>query len=142
MNSPPFPDDRVASSASAPPSRTPFVLAAIGSGVASLYWAGLTLLIALGAAFGSVSAAQIILPCVLIGLYAWRAVQVFKGDPDAGRRLLFLHGIGGISAVLQIVTGGPLMFVLQGIKLMIHVFGGVTAYMASRAPRLTEAPPW
>lgn len=140
MNSPRTPDDVVAPSS--PPNRTPFLLAAIGSAVASLYWAGLTALIAFGAAFGSVSAAQVILPCVLIGLYAWRAIQIFKGDPDAARRVLWLHGLGGATAILQIATGGTFMLVLQGIKLVIHIFGGVTAYQASRAPRLIETPPW
>lgn len=124
------------------PSKTPFLLAAIGSALAALYWAGLTALIAFAATFGSVSGAQIILPCVLIALYGWRATQIYKGDPDAARKVLWLHGLGGITAVIQIATGGPLMFVLQGIKLVIHIFGGITAFNASRAPRLFAAPPW
>ncbi len=130
------------STLSTPVSRTPFLLAAIGAGSASLYWLGLTALLAFGAAVGSVSAAQVILPCVLIGMYAWRAIQISKGDPDAARKVLWLHGLGGITAIIQIASGGAFMFVLQGIKLGIHVFGGVTAYLASRSPRLTEAPPW
>ena len=115
-----------------PPDRTMFVLAAVGAGLASAYWAGLTLLIGLGAAYGSVSGFQAILPIVLIVLYAVRGVQIFKGDPAAARRILWLHGIGAISAVIQIGSGGGLFVVLQGIKILIHIFGGVTAYLAQR----------
>ena len=109
-----------------------FVLAGIGSALASLYWGALTLLIFLGVAAGSVSGMQLILPLVLIGLYAVRAFQVFKGDRNAAQRLLWLHGFGGAMALVQIVSGGPTLIVLQGIKIVIHVFGGVTAYLAQR----------
>jgi hypothetical protein len=113
--------------------RGPFILAAIGAILASVYWAGLTLLIGFGVAFGSTSMAQIILPCVLIVLYAVRGYQLFMGDPLAARRILWLHGAGGVAAIVQMATGTPLLVVLQGIKLLIHVFGGVTAYMAQRS---------
>jgi hypothetical protein len=136
------PYDQDPSTSSAPVNRMPYILAAIGSGIASLYWFGLTALIILGATLGSISPFQIILPVVLIGLYAWRAIQIFKGDPTAAQKVLWLHGFGGVTAIIQLASGGPLVFVLQGIKLAIHIFGGVTAYLASRAPRLTEAPPW
>ena len=92
---------------SAPPeNRTMFVLAAIGAGLASVYWAGLTLLIGLGAAMGSASMVQVILPIVLIVLYAVRGLQIFKGDRAAARRILWLHGLGCIAAFMQIAAGG------------------------------------
>lgn len=116
-----------------PVNRTPFVLAAVGAFLASAYWAGLTLLITFGVATGAVSGFQIILPCVLIALYALRGYQLWKGDPAAATRVLWLHGIGGVMAVLQIASGGTILMVLQGIKLLIHIFGGVTAFMAQRA---------
>ena len=111
-----------------PADRTMFVLAAVGAGLASAYWAGLTLLIGFSAASGF----QIILPIVLIVLYAVRGVQIFKGDRAAARRILWLHGFGAISAVLQIASGGPLFFILQGIKIAIHIFGGITAYLVQK----------
>jgi hypothetical protein len=76
---------------------------------------------------------QVILPCVLIVLYAVRGVQLWKGDPAAAQRILVLHAVGGILAVVQMAGGNPLVMVLQGIKLGIHVFGGVTAHLARRA---------
>ena len=79
------------------------------------------------------SATQIILPAVLIGLYAVRGFQIFKGDPAAARRVLWLHGIGGIVALVQMFSGGALLIVLQGFKVAIHGFGAVTAYLAGRA---------
>ncbi len=115
------------------PNRTPFVLAAIGAGLASLYWAGLTLLIALGVAMGSVSALQILLPCVLIVLYAVRGFQIFKGDPVAAKRILWLHGIGGVMAMIQMGSGNTLLIALQSIKIAIHIFGAITAYLAMRS---------
>ncbi len=116
-----------------PQNRTMFVLAAVGAGLASAYWAGLTLLIGLGAAFGSISPMQIILPVVLIALYAYRGVQIWRGDAAAARRIVWLHGFGAISAVLQIASGGALLAALQVIKILIHIFGGVTAFLAYRA---------
>jgi len=112
--------------------RTPFILAGVGALLASVYWAGLTLLIGVGVASGSVSSMQVILPIVLIVLYALRGFQLFKGDPTAARRILWLHGVGGVMAVIQIASGSTLLVVLQSIKLLIHIFGGVTALLAQR----------
>ncbi|HMY16523.1 MAG TPA: hypothetical protein PKA58_09400 [Polyangium sp.] len=140
MNSPPFSNDVDAAASPSPEARRPFVLAAIGAGLASLYWAGLTALIAFAVAVGPLKGTELILPFVLIGLYAWRGSQILKGDPNAARSVLYLHVFGGLTAVFQIVTGGPLMWVLQGIKLVIHIFGSITAHQASKAPRLSTAP--
>lgn len=135
MNPYESPGERGPDSMSAEPARkTIFVLAAIGSGLAALYWAGLTALIGLAAATSKeVSGTQIILPCVLIGLYALRAFQIWKGDPNAARRVLWLHVVGGAVAVFQMTSGAPLWIALNVIKVAIHVFGGITAYRASRA---------
>src|SRR5690349_12005718 len=113
--------------------RAPFVLAALGAGLASLYWAAITALIAFGTASGATSGMQLVLPCVLVGLYAMRGFQLFKGDPAAAQRVLWLHGVGGVVAIIQIATGDPFIQVLHGIKVAIHVFGAVTAYRAKRA---------
>ena len=117
----------------APLNRTPFILAGVGAMLASLYWAALTLLIGFAAASGSGSTFRVIVPCILIALYAVRGYQLFKGDPAAARRVLWLHGIGGVMAVIQIASGDAVLQVLNGIKVAIHVFGAVTAYMATRA---------
>lgn len=50
----------------------------------------------------------------------------------AARRILWLHGFGAVSALLQIASGGVVLFVLQGIKILIHIFGGVTAYLVQK----------
>jgi hypothetical protein len=113
--------------------RTLFVLAAVGAGLASLYWATLTLLIGLGVAIGSGSPVQIILPFVLIVLYAVRGYQLFQGDPLAARRILWLHGIGGLAAFAQMASAGGFWGALQGVKIVIHVFGGVMAFLALRS---------
>jgi hypothetical protein len=113
--------------------RTPFLLAAVGAGLASAYWAGLTLLIGVSAAARGTSGFQVVLPLVLIVLYAMRGMQVWKGDPSAARRLLWLHGVGGIYAIVQMAAGGPILMALNVIKAAIHVFGGVSAYLAQGA---------
>jgi hypothetical protein len=117
-----------------PARRTKFVVAAIGSGLASLYWAALTALIGLGVAAGGVSGAQLILPCVLIGLYGVRAYQMFKGDESAAKKVLWLHGVGGAIAIFNVISGGSgFIVVLQGIKVLIHLFGGITAYRVTKS---------
>jgi hypothetical protein len=113
--------------------RNLFVLAAIGAGLASLYWAALTLLIGVGVAIGTGSPVQIVLPFVLIALYAVRGYQLFRGDPAAARRILWLHGIGGLAAFVQMVSAGGFWGALQGVKILIHIFGGVTALLALRS---------
>jgi hypothetical protein len=132
---PGYPQATVAS-----PTRTPFLLAAVGAWLAAAYWAALTLLIGVGAVMGSLSGVQIILPVVLVVLYVLRGTQLFKGDPNAARRILWLHGVGGVVAIVQVISGGGLFAILQGIKVAIHVFGGVTAYLAQRS--LTRVPNW
>lgn len=114
-------------------SRTPYILAGIGALMASLYWGGLTLLIAIGVSGGSVSGFQMVLPILLIGFYAVRAFQLFQGQKSAAKSVLWLHGVGGAFAILQIVSGNPIAVVLQVIKLVIHVFGAITAYLAYRS---------
>jgi hypothetical protein len=123
------------SAGAASANRTPFVLAAVGAGLASAYWAALTLLIGLGAALGSGSAAQVIVPCILVVLYAVRGWQIFKGDANAAKRILWLHGVGGVVAIMQMVSGSGVLVALQGVKVLIHVFGGITAIAASRTAR-------
>ena len=115
-----------------PPNRTPFILAGIAAILASLYWAGFTLLVLLSISTGKVSPTQVVLPVVLIALYAWRGFQLFQGDPAAARRILWLHGIGGIMALVGAFTQPGIMVVLHGIKVVIHVFGVATAFWAMK----------
>jgi hypothetical protein len=114
--------------------RGPFILAGIGALLASAYWGVLTLLLLLGVAHGSVSSMQVLLPCVLIGLYGYRGIQLFKGDAAAARRILGLHLVGAAVAALQVFSGSSsVMMVLQGFKVAINLFGALTAYLAIRA---------
>jgi hypothetical protein len=113
--------------------RTPFILAAVGAWAASLYWAAMTLLLGLGAFLGSGSGAAVIWPVVLIALYGIRGFQIVKGDPAATKRIIWLHGIGAVAAILQMAGGGGILVVLQGMKVVINVFGAITAYLAVRA---------
>jgi hypothetical protein len=109
-----------------------FVIAAVGAWFAALYWAVLALLMGVSAAIGAASALQVVLPVVLIGLYVVRGLQLFKGDLRAAQRLLWLHGIGGLMAVLSISKGGAVFAVVYGIKLAIHIFGGIAAFVAQK----------
>jgi hypothetical protein len=118
------------SAAAAGGNRGAFVLAAIGAWFAGVYWAAITLLIVLGMAMGSGSGLQLVLPCVLIGLYAVRGYQIFNGDPNAARRIIWLHGVGCIAAVLQVMQGHGFLVMLQGFKVVVHIFGGIAAYVA------------
>jgi hypothetical protein len=97
-----------------------------------VYWGLLTLLIGVGVASGGVSATRVVLPIVLIALYAYRGLQIFKGDQRAARSILWLHGIGGVMAVVQMASGSPVLIVLQGGKLLVHIFGGVAALLLTR----------
>jgi hypothetical protein len=120
----------------APPiiNRTPFILAAIGALAASGYWALLTLLILANVTTGgSLSPMQLILPGVLVVLYAVRGVQLFQGDVRAANRILWLHFVGGLFAAFYAATGHGLFAALQALKIAIHIFGGVTAYLAKRS---------
>ena len=115
-------------------SRTLFLLAGTGALLASAYWAGLTLLIGLSASDGSASSSQLLVPCFLIGLYAWRGVQIIKGDVLATQRIMWLHGVGGAMAVFQMSTSSNSWLVtLQSVKLAIHAFGLATAFLARRS---------
>ena len=109
------------------------LLGAVGALMAIPVAAAITLLLTFGVATGTVSGAQIILPCILIALYAMRGWQLFQGDPAAARRILWLHGVGGVAAIVQMMAGGPIIVVLNGIKVLIHIFGGITAILAQRA---------
>ena len=58
--------------------RGKFVLAAIGAFLAAGYWALVTALTGLGAMMGTGSPANLVLPVVLIGLYAVRGYQISR----------------------------------------------------------------
>ncbi len=115
-----------------PVSKTPLLLAALGAWGAAAYWALLTALLAFGAAMGSVGATNLILPVILIALYATRGVQMLKGEARAIRSLLWLHGVGGVVAVMQVATSQGFFVALQAVKVVVHVFGIVTVLMARR----------
>lgn len=118
-----------------PPNRTPFIMAGVGAFAASAYWAILTLLLGFAALTNGASGAQVIMPVILIVLYAYRGVNVMRGDARSARSLLALHAIGGIFAAIQIVTGGggAIVVFLQALKVAIHIFGGITAHAANKA---------
>ena len=80
---------------------------------------------------GAGSATTLFLPCILIGLYAVRGYQLYRGDRRAASRILWLHGVGAVVAIFQAMSG--ILVVMQVIKVAIHVFGGVTALLALRA---------
>jgi hypothetical protein len=113
--------------------RTPFVLAAVGAWLASLYWAALALLRGLFAAAGAGSGVTAIMPLILVGLYAVRGFQVFQGDPAAARRLLWLHGFGAVAALLLAFSASGFYAGLQSVKVLIGIFGAVTAFRAQQA---------
>ena len=121
--------------------RGAFILAALGAGLASAYWAAVTLLVMFGVAKGSVAGAQVVLPGVLILLYAVRGWQLFQGNPAAARRILVLHFVGGAVAVFQVMAGHGLIVTLNAVKIVIHVFGAITAFLATRAYAAATAAP-
>ena len=119
-----------------PAARSAFVLAAAAAFLASMYWAGLTLWLGLGAALGSGSVIQLILPLVFVVLYAMRGFQLLKGDVAAARRLIWLHVVGAAMAAIQLRAGA--IVILLAIKIAINVFGAITAYRATRAHELAS----
>jgi hypothetical protein len=121
--------------------RTPFVLAAVGAWCASGYWALMTLFVGIGVMNGSSSGVGLLLPVILIALYATRGVQIFKGDPAAVRRILWLHGIGALAALSQAAQSQGILAALQGLKVVINVGGLAAAFWALRSLRRAPAPP-
>lgn len=119
--------------AAAAPSRTLFILAGVGAFLASAYWALMTLLLVAGMAVGTVSGATLIFPVILIVLYALRGLQILKGDVAATRRILWLHGVGAIAAMVQMASGNVILIGMNVIKICVHLFGGTMAYLAHRS---------
>jgi hypothetical protein len=120
--------------------RTPFVLAALGAWAASGYWALMLLLGAVGVASGAGSSTGLILPLVLIVLYASRGLQLYKGDPAAIRRIMWLHGFGAVAAIIQVLQLSGIVAVLQGLKVVINVFGICAALWAHRTLQRAAIP--
>jgi hypothetical protein len=120
--------------------RTPFVLAGVGAWLASLYWAALALLRGLFAAAGAGSGALVVMPLILIVLYAVRGFQVMQGDVAAARRLLWLHGFGAMAALLLALSSSGFYAGLQSVKVLIGIFGAVTAFRAQRAVAQSRVP--
>lgn len=118
-----------------PASRTPFILAGIGGFAAAGYWALLTLILgfAVYSGAGGVSTTSVVMPVVLIALYAYRGVLVMRGDPRSAKSLLWLHAVGGLFAAFSLATSiGMFAAFLQGLKVAIHIFGGITAHAATK----------
>ncbi|HXU80664.1 MAG TPA: hypothetical protein VN914_04665 [Polyangia bacterium] len=113
--------------------RNLFVLAAVGAFLASLYWALVTALLAFGIAKGSMEGTALILPVVLVAMYASRGYRIWKGDADAARGILWLHGLGMVMAVIHMTSGAAQVAALHGVKIAIHIFGLITAYLAQRS---------
>lgn len=114
--------------------RRPFVLAAIGAWLAALYWLGMTLLLGAAVASGGLGPAQLILPFVLIGLYAHRGWRLYNADPRMIRSILMLHGLGIFASIMQITAAkNEVVTIMNGVKIAIHVFGMITAFLAKRA---------
>lgn len=111
--------------------RTQFLLAGVGACLAALWWG----LVAVLAFFGSrtdTPPLQVVLPVVLVGLYGFRGLQLFKGDVRAAQRLIYLHAVGAVVAILQMSSNLQLVVVFNGVKAAINVFGALTAYWARK----------
>lgn len=104
-------------------------LAAVGAFAAAAYWALLTFLIGVSGQ----SPVQMLVPFILIGLYAYRGYQLMKGNVVAASGLIWLHGIGAVMTVIQLAGGAAP--VLLGVKLAIHAFGVVTALLVVNKAR-------
>ncbi len=115
------------------PNRTLFILAGVGALLASGYWALMTLLLVAGMAAGTVSGTTLIFPVILIVLYALRGLQIIKGDVAATRRILWLHGVGAIAAIVQMASGNFILIAMNAIKICVHLFGGTMAWLAHRS---------
>ena len=85
---------------------------------------------------GAIESYQLVMPIVLVALYAMRAYRVYTGDLRSARNLAWLHALGAIVAVVNIVQfNTPIITVLYGIKVVVHVVGGVPAFLLSRSAR-------
>jgi hypothetical protein len=115
-----------------------FVLAAVGAWLAGAYWGLLTLGIVMGVATGALSFIQILIPVVLIVMYVGRGYQSFQGNAGAMNNLLWLHGVGGLIGLMHAAQGEGFVAVLHGAKVGIHIFGGLTVYLALQHVKKTQ----
>jgi hypothetical protein len=113
--------------------RSRLTWAAVASGAASIYWALLTLLTARVVASKELSATQLVFPVILVGLYAFRAIQTYRGNAQAVVSLLYLNGLGAIISLYNMRGATQVVIVLQGVKVLIHIFGLITAWRARQA---------
>jgi hypothetical protein len=123
----------VSAIASGAPSRMLFILAGVGAFLASAYWALMTLLLVAGMAAGTVSGTTLVFPVILIVLYAVRGFQILKGDIAATKRIVWLHGVGAVAAVVQMMSGNVIVIGMNVVKVCVHVFGGTMAWLAHRS---------
>lgn len=106
-------------------------LAAVGAFAAAAYWALLTLLIGITGQ----SPLQMLIPFLLIALYAYRGYQLVKGNVVAAQGLIWLHGIGAVMTIIQL-SGGTALPILLYVKIAIHAFGLVTALIVVSKARV------
>ena len=52
---------------------------------------------------------------------------------NAARRVLWLHAVGGVVAIMLVVTGSGFAAGLHALKVLVHAFGGFAAWRATRA---------
>jgi hypothetical protein len=122
--------------------RTPFIIAAVGSWLASAYWALLTALTFLTAITGGeLSGFRALLPLVLIVLYAVRGFGALRGDPRSLNSLTWLHGIGAVATLINSRDLSGLALGLNAVKIAINLFGAVSAFMAMRTLQTPNRPP-
>ena len=112
-----------------PGNRTAVLLAVAGAFLAAAYWTVLILLMFASGAGSAMSPLQIVLPLIVIALYAMRGVQLYRGDTRMATNLMWLHVLGGLFTAYALARPGA-AYALHGVKLAIHVFGAVTAYLA------------
>ena len=121
--------------------RTPMIVAAVASWLASAYWALLTVLTFLASITGEISGIRALLPLVLIVLYAVRGFGAFRGDPRSLTSLTWLHGIGAVATLINSRSLSGLSLGLNAVKIAINLLGAVTAYMAMRSLQTPNRPP-
>ena len=84
-------------------------------------------------ASGAATVPSILMSSVLIVLFTLRGFQLWRGDRSAAKKILFLHAADVIGLAQIFLGGSVLVTILVSIKVALHVFGAIAAYLSMKA---------
>ena len=112
--------------------KTLFFFAGGAAWLAAVWWAVVAAVTLFAVSAGNITPLFLVLPLFLVVAYAVRGAQIMKGDVRAAQRILLLHAVGAVAAILQLSSRRDIVVILNGVKVAIHLLGIGSAYWARR----------